>query len=43
MIETGAKHAGHRSKRTDVAAQVAAIGGVQTVGRTTMAMAFQRM
>ena len=31
MVETCAKHVGQRSKRTDVATQVAAIGGVVAI------------
>jgi hypothetical protein len=32
MVETGTEHAGHRGEGADVAAQVAAVGGVQAVG-----------
>ena len=31
MVEAGAKHVGQRGKRTDVTAQVAAIGGVVAI------------
>jgi hypothetical protein len=43
VVEAGAEHAGQRGEGADVAAQIAAVRRVQAVGRTTMAMAFQRM
>ena len=43
VVEACAQHRSQRGKGADVAAQVAAVSGVQRLARTTMAMAFQRM
>ena len=42
MVLAAADHGGQRGERGDMAAQVAAVGRVVLVARTTIAMAFQR-
>ncbi len=43
VVEAGGEHVRQRCEAADVAAEVAAVGGVRRLALTTIAIAFQRM